>query len=112
MKPSRELDALVAEKVMGMSTERRLRDIPEYSTDVAAAWQVVEKLKWAEPELSWSDEQHAWCLYLNKKPLDIWQPEWSGGCLYLKKTLVIWPTAPTAPHAICLAALRAVGVEV
>lgn len=68
----REMDALVAEKVMGLENVRRVRNtmtaftierewldvgdyyylpqkttaiirLPDYSTDIAAAWQVVEK---------------------------------------------------------------------
>lgn len=55
-KPSRELDALVAEKVMGESfrpyaqvlTTFPAKNVPEtpfYSRDIAAAWLVVEKLR-------------------------------------------------------------------
>lgn len=53
-----ELDALVAEKVMGLKVRGNkyvemgdseippiALDIPRYSTDMAAAWQVVEKIK-------------------------------------------------------------------
>lgn len=57
MKPCRELDALVAEKVMGLSIWRHGRRVdyktddsvynrvPSYSTDIAAAWQVVERIR-------------------------------------------------------------------
>src|SRR5437763_10661229 len=63
VKPGRELDALVAERVMGWAVERNTVDsepivmfskpgeyygpVPPYSTDIAAAWEVVEKLSMA-----------------------------------------------------------------
>jgi hypothetical protein len=51
----RELDALVAERVLGLRIDdawfqhpdgRRVSSdgLPHYSTDIAAAWQVVDKL--------------------------------------------------------------------
>lgn len=73
MKPGRELDALVAEKVMGwkwdvspntgrrvlegpsssgekallaiQNPNRHIGGLPKYSTDIAPAWEVVEKIK-------------------------------------------------------------------
>ena len=62
MKPGRELDALVAGRVMGWrpprfddfgdigrsiveSEGRDLFEPPRYSTDISAAWEVVEKLR-------------------------------------------------------------------
>lgn len=57
MLAGRELDALVAEKVMGLRVKYRTpgfpyfedyidtaHDVPRYSTDIAAAWAVVEKI--------------------------------------------------------------------
>ena len=103
MQPGRELDALVAEKVMGYKVRdeehyevpplRAIYWIPKYSTDIAAAWMVVEKLKGLEPELSWSDEDHCWFVHFQKS-----RPS-------------ICPFGITAPHAICLAALKAIGHE-
>ena len=107
MKPGRELDALVAEKVMGCRVqkttlglcelgtgeERVYRDarIPHYSTDIASVWGVVEKFA---PE----------AMVLNRYPTGNFAVRfdhnghwWSDVC-------------DTAPHAICLAALKAVGV--
>jgi hypothetical protein len=111
MKPGRELDTLVTEKVMGIDIgtrqafkpigedfkyvgEMRMNDIPHYSTDISAAWELMEKFKWAEPEVSYSDEQHCWYAILNKGM--------NSG---------IMNTGDSAPHAICLAALKAVGYE-
>lgn len=55
MQVGRELDSLVAEKVMGLKIYSRIghnylgkdgfyKIIREYSTDISAAWEVVEKL--------------------------------------------------------------------
>lgn len=49
MEAGRELDALIAEKVMGVAQEdihRRTMvrsDLPHYSTDIAAAWPILKK---------------------------------------------------------------------
>lgn len=52
----RDLDAMIAEKVMGWRRQseapqdvwqrhdERLAELPKFSTDIAAAWQIVEKL--------------------------------------------------------------------
>ena len=51
MKAGRELDALVAEKVMGVKNmeqwliNHRMDETGQYSTDIAAAWEVVEKMR-------------------------------------------------------------------
>lgn len=66
MKPGRELDALIAEKAMGMRvadwvtgethavtsgiaalrlSEFQQNRIPHYSTDIKAAWEVLDKLR-------------------------------------------------------------------
>lgn len=63
MKAGREMDALIAEKAMGWKREeyylcgvettglvgpgglRYVDDYPHYSTDIGAAWQVIEKLR-------------------------------------------------------------------
>lgn len=146
MKPGRELDAWIAEKVMGwrrfecislendgdlydptsfpkemkttvlMPPSFRLEDaqppvgasleeacrwqipdmpvVPNYSTSIEAAWEVITCGKW-----TWSieemDDTGAVQCYLENEDEDIWSRE----------------TAPTAPHAICLAALKAVGAR-
>lgn len=54
MSPGRELDNLVAEKVIGAKrredgswrySDQNYSDIPKYSTSIEDAWQVVEKLR-------------------------------------------------------------------
>lgn len=125
LKAGRELDALIAEKVMGWQEVRvgvgddgieGLMGVPDspdpwrsaywvpaYSIDIAHAWQVVEKLR-------------ADCVFANIGP----DPSEGGGynCQFHWgegeddfDIGVVDAEAPTAPHAICLAALKAVGVS-
>lgn len=136
----RELDALVAEKVMGWDvlTTREFHrhgksgDVVDCgddgifvaerdrsattpfnpSTSISAAWSVVEQMR----ELGWhidldndgsqkigAEESWTWNALL-----------WTDRDDYDGDGDGDWPTAhaDTAPRAICLAALRAVGVEV
>jgi len=122
MKPGRELDALVAEKVMGWKDckvhpdpkfaaaglcglkpnrlpnpiEWGIAPVPHHSTDIKAAWEVVEKLKGKE---------------LSHLTLTYWPvpDEWSCEDAQNEDNPKIGAVAKTAPHAICLAALKAVG---
>ena len=67
------------------STCRRV--VPEYSTDIAAAWEVVEKLRPTGPKLS---------IHAARLGYDVeYGPGW-------------FVSAPTAPLAICRAALKAI----
>lgn len=96
MKVGRELDALIAEKVMD-GTEgvdgiwkfpTWYGTLPFYSTNIADAWLIMDKF--------------GTVVQLTK---------WSGG-YDCKVAGVPTVTAETAPLSICLAALKAVGVEV
>lgn len=114
LKPGRELDVLVAEKVIGWRWEglwiispneqrweistREALDfaVPRFSADIAAAWEVVEKLekdiqitKQRRPCTEISDQEETWyyAFIVNGDGFK----------------------AETAPHAICLAALKALG---
>lgn len=104
--PGRELDALVAEKVMGATIARdgsliwesrpegslapwgRLRN---YSTSIVDAWRVVEWLgqEWEVVDLRYVRHMNKWAVM---KPV--------GNAM---ASVVV---AKTAPHAICLAALH------
>lgn len=98
-----ELDALIAEKVIGMHSAEvadwiRLKEhnygIPHYSTDIAAAWEVVDNLIERKFRVSVLRDFSEWAV-----------------CIWLPNA-VRWTDAieaDTAPHAICLAALNAVG---
>jgi hypothetical protein len=108
MEAGRELDALIAERVMGWrqtlfsnfpdqleppDEPGKARSVPHYSTDIAAAWLVVEKMRlthWVEvlvyPEL----------VFVR-----------AGRLGDTHKVKVIRNEAATSPLAICLAALKA-----
>lgn len=116
MNPGRELDALIAEKVMGLEPwpEQRFNErafkapivpfgqepkpcsCPNYSTDIAAAWQVVGRL-----DGQWTLDGHEGIG---------WTAKFYSSTGGLDAVVVrVESRAPTAPHAICLAALKAVG---
>jgi hypothetical protein len=114
MDAGRELDRLIAERVMGdtqdehggwISSDGNTRyhgdgGPMEYSTDIAAAWRVADHMtaEWLGVRVvTWNDVAQASIL----KQAD-----------HDEVIVVCSAEAPTAPHAICLAALRAVGVEV
>lgn len=98
MKPSRELDILVATKVMGMPEDPDLWVwAPRYSLSLEAAWEVVEKMKdkgFASAMVNGIAANHVIFQFYNALGKEI------------KKQ------AESAPHAICLAALKAMGVDV
>ncbi len=113
----KEMDALVAEKVMGWPTtgmaagaSYREANMPAYSTDIAAAWQVVEKLR----TIGWFIELNDDRPPTGKQRWNCWF-HWPYGPVLPEE----WPSgepdagvAGVAPEAICLAALAAVGAEV
>lgn len=125
MKPGRELDALVAEKVISNAPHEKVPGTnfikgiafeaqfikkidkksgtisvgmeytyPPYSTSIEAAWEVFNKFK------------------LNDltRGVDGWTCRF--GITKDNYIMQIDATADTAPHAICLAALKAIGVEI
>lgn len=115
MEPGRELDALVAEKVMGYTIERftfRCDGMSEetmiwlqaenkynqvsFSTDISAAWEVVEKMKQNE----WSVTIQAY----GNEPNEVTEYEVTFGFLNEKPAAAV----KSAPEAICKAALIAV----
>jgi hypothetical protein len=123
MKAGRELDALIAVHIMGY--EKTYHDcglmgtrlieqagktyaipemIPEYSTNIADAWLVVEKMI----ELGWQYEVQGWGKQHGHHSTFItWVPH-NGGM----KQIIHHEEAETAPLAICLAALKACGVSI
>jgi hypothetical protein len=119
VKPGRELDQLIAEKVMGMKVYRRMGEdgpnpqyekiekvpehcavtYPPYSTDISAAWEVVEKLRnktMAFSLVTMWDHSKDKLFWLAKF-------EWWGTERFE------FSSQETAPLAICLAALKATG---
>lgn len=99
MKAGRELDALVAEKVFGYVFADAF--LAHYSTDIADAWQLIER--------------HPHYVYVIRSNEDKYTGKWkehmTWRCrFYAPEKFEI--EADTAPLAICLAALKALGVEV
>jgi hypothetical protein len=113
MKPGRELDALIAEKVFGFSAESisgigqtwsRKNDsdgfyLQPYSTSIEAAWEVVEKmfkLGWnMELNLSVSDDSRA--------HVSVYRVDFRK---FINQEAWVTEFSQSAPHAICLAALK------
>ena len=109
----RALDAIIAEKVMGLTEKdwpwdyrtdgmasRSGQMPPPYSTSIAAAWEVVEKFQVAGNKVWVHLSRHAGihvhiALYLNNNASFAHHD--------------VAAEADTAPLAICLAALKAVG---
>lgn len=115
--PGRELDALIAEKVIKLTPGyyfMEFKDLsqqeqnnynrnqgwspmrcPEYSTDIAAAWEVVERMRMIGADLEITIGKMGYAI--NYELEDNWG---------------VHGYKDTAPHAICLAALKAVSYEV
>lgn len=91
MNPGPELDALVAEKVMGWRDDVALLP-PSYSTDIKAAWEVVEKM--GSNFIIASEKRGEFAVFFGPGEIDE----------FCKSS--------SSPHAICLAALKAVGYEI
>lgn len=105
----RELDALIAEKVMGL-TKTQFRDSrgdwdchTRYSTSIEAALEVVEKLI-EDKVVSEFGLQRWWACGLAPNNRAEYIPFESGPG---SETVRVF--GRSAPHTICLAALRAVG---
>ena len=113
LQAGRDLDALVATHVFDYRTRsakltnphlpddwfQREPDggetfVPPYSTDIKAAWDVVERLASCQPRLARYVSPDKWWVRMN-------------ACGSLATQVEGW--ADTAPLAICRAALRAVG---
>jgi Phage ABA sandwich domain len=93
----REFDALIAEKVMGWpgdglsaSPTYREQNMPHFSTDIAAAWQIIERAR--EFDLWFNPDQRHWGCYL----------------AFPSGFARVDADNPSAPLAICRAALAAV----
>lgn len=92
MKPGPELDALIAERVMGLDMSKTFSDeYGKYSTDIGAAWEVVQKLEDYSPVIRKSDSG-----------------QWQCALHHGEKLAVYGDLVNTAPLAIALAALKAI----
>jgi hypothetical protein len=123
MKPGRELDALVAKQVIGWKRiyesgpngepgcldehqiERNDDEIPHYSTSIEAAWQVVEKMEFSMPD-TWT-----FSLFGGRRDWHVEIDSNDGKFLQNAASVNVFTRAETPAHAICLAALKAVGYE-
>ena len=93
---SRKIDRLIAQHIM--SNEILWGDtIPHYSTDIAKAWEVVEEM---------NPEYNFFIRMLHRPAVRVIRKEYMGH----ENTSTIFDES--APMAICLAALKAKGVEV
>lgn len=115
MNAGRELDALIAEKVMGLQVDalgyvvtqrgKVEGELPFYSTDIAAAWEVVERtglqIEIQSPGAPCNGDEY-------ENDSDNWRVE----CRLKSSDRSSFAEATTAPLAICLAALKAVGIHV
>lgn len=124
-----ELDVLVAQKVMGFEIMRsalQTRDgfptyrhrhperdwdwmemaVPQFSTEIAAAWLLVEKLKEIDRAMAVCDRSYGSIKIEGDRP-------WEAGFINGQKLAhdpgqFVQAFGPTAPLAICRAALKAV----
>jgi hypothetical protein len=97
MKPGRDLDLLVSERVFGMKVvvPMDLPPIPpKYSTDHSAAWQLREHLR---ANTEWDVIIYPRCVQLRAIKGEL--------------RIIEWKDLPFE-HAICLAALQAFGVQI
>lgn len=117
---NRELDAQVAEKVMGwrkdgamwVTAEGRTPDgwdyasrevLPNFTESISWAWQVVEKMWPRMPKTSWG----IYRFQLNRRDSGEWVCEFAPDAEGDWRSHAVGK-ADTAPKAICLAALAAV----
>jgi len=124
MRAGVELDALVAEKVMGWRKRypndpqlvwywadatglfERAKQTWRPSTSIAAAWDVVERMR----QLGWTVS----LLNRNRKEdqTEFWYCDFRPHTAIVPQDSLWVDHIPTAPYAICLAALRVVGADV
>ena len=128
-----ELNALVAEKVMGLKNIRsytgheylsrehicdegvgagfiydryysdhgyEVCNVPDYCNDIAAAWSVVDKME----SLYYECEVYQGSAFCERQ-VKFWKSDNQGDSLS-------YATSESLPRAICLAALKAVGVDI
>lgn len=119
----RKIDALVAEHVMGLEVQKdqitknwysektpddkseffigKSNDkIPKYSSDISAAWAIVEKV-----------ESHTFTLTAEEDKLPMWGAAFGFWNSEKQDFDLIESLADSAPLAICLAALKVSGIE-
>jgi hypothetical protein len=121
MEAGRELDALIAEKVFGITSIEYQRcptcgydglwvgdGYQPYSTDIACAWQVVTRLQSANPYW-YNDPEESWVSFQLSPTIGL-ENRLGWMCNFGDDRTLVY--AKTEALAICLAALKALGVEV
>lgn len=113
---NREIDRLIAYKVMGylVATEKRpngdsfilngriaKQPVPRYSTNIQYAWEVVDKLKKQNIVEIAIEAEFVECRLLTEFEYNL-----------ERLFIALAAEAETAPMAICLVALKSVGIEV
>lgn len=94
-----KIDELIAEKVFGLMIKDT--SLPKYSSDISAAFLVVEQLQLPFRIENNEDSSYSQDLLSGNWHCDIWPLDGDVACV----------SAKAAPLAICLAALKALGVE-
>lgn len=107
----RKIDALIYVHVFGndfVTVEDAVETVgvPRYSADIAAAWSVLEEMKHWHPQFYYCDTTMVWSLEWTKPRADL--PE--GGKWPVFR--VDEPGFDQLPLVICVAALKARGVDV
>jgi hypothetical protein len=111
----REIDVLVAEKVMGLTVGES--NVPPYSSDIAAAWEVMKELsKGCMTEAKFSTHEDYIKIVMRCMAEDSFVCE-IHKCPGTRERDDGWEhfvpgNGKTAPMAICIAALRFKGVEI
>lgn len=114
MTPGRELDALIAETVMGWS-KNKFREIKanpygpacaDFSTDMSATEELIKELHKQKKAVALHSVYHQ-----TSEPFWSWicRIEWHDPNLVYQNTLGL---GETISHAVCLAGLRAFGVTI
>lgn len=107
MDPGRELDVLIAKTLFSDSVPLYVcgatDKLPHYSTDIAAAWGVLEKFHY--PKIEFEHFIAKWICSISE-PCTLSMT--SGKIDRIEHCA----TAETAPHAICLAALKVLNMEI
>jgi hypothetical protein len=124
MKPGKELNEIVARDVMKLVQHDEYKhlwrdptyfanpflQLKDYSGDMSAAMEVVEKLKFMQP--NWQEyglkPDHLQKFTIEYTGLG-WRVGWAP--IKLDGNMTIEAEAEEAPHAICLAALKVIGIK-